>query len=134
MMTPMTTATATLPDAATRARLSADAAKHVARIGALDKLLPVLIERHAFYRGRVAEADARRGASALALIEQHLTGHEIHEARLAANLNVIRSVDSTNATAFVELLVVAVAGARAEHADRTTKLADIERRLAGVAA
>ncbi len=129
MMSPMTTSTAPILSAADRARLAAEAARHSARLAALVKLIPVMTELHAFYKGRLAESESRRAVSALNLVEQHLTGTELAEARLSHNIGCMKSLDTENAKSFADLLAQAVAGARAEHADRTTKLAAIEARL-----
>jgi hypothetical protein len=130
----MSTAAAPALDPATRAKLATEAARHTARIAALDKLIPTLVEKHAYFRGRLAEADARRAVSALNLVEQHLAGSNLDEARLAHNVQCLKSLDSENAKIFADLIAQAVAAARSEHADRTTKLAAIEARLAKGAA
>ena len=134
MICAMSTCTASSLDPATRAKLATEAARHSARIAALDKLIPILVEKSAFYRGKVAESESRRAVSALNLVEQHLTGSDLAEARLSHNIGCMKSLDTENAKAFADLIAQAVAAARSEHADRTTKLAAIERRLAGVAA
>ena len=132
MMSLMTSATA--PAALTpaaRARLAADAAKHSARLAHLDKILPVMIEKSAFYRGRVAEAERRRAASALALVDQHITGSELAEARLSHNLACLRSSDAETAVAFAAVLGQAVLAARAERERLVAEIAATEAKLGG---
>jgi hypothetical protein len=130
----MSTATAPSLTPAARARLAAEAAKISGRLDHLGKLLPIMIEKTAFYRGKVAEAESRRSASALMMVDQHLRGTELDEARLSHNLRCLQNSNAETAGVFATVIDQAVLAARAEHADCTTKLANIERQLAGAAA
>jgi hypothetical protein len=130
----MSTATAPILSTADRAKFAAEAARHGTRLAALDKLIPILVEKSAFYRGKVAESESRRAVSALNLVEQHLTGSDLAEARLSHNIGCMKSLDTENAKSFADLIAQAVLAARREREDRAGKLAAIEARLAGAAA
>jgi hypothetical protein len=130
-MSLMTTSTAPAMSAADRARLASAVSKQTARLAHLDKILPIMIEKSAFYRGRVAEAELRRASSALALVEQHLAGSELAEARLSHNLNCLKNSDAETAVAFATVLGQAVLAARAERDRLVAAIAADEVKLGG---